>query len=219
MARLKLKLTASEHAALDEGLRGFYVRGENGEFLLDAEEDPRVSEFRKTNRSMKEQLDKLRPQDYNLANQVSELREKIEQMESEGKAKDARLARAALERTVREVGGKHGLRQGAVEDMLRRVQDAGFAMDGGTAVRKDSAGKVVPSKKNKDLPMTLAEFVSELKTDGAGFLFEKPAGSGMLNRGERTSGKPALESLPDDAPMSARIEQAQKASESGALGM
>ena len=187
---LKRTLTAEEHAALTPELQAFYVAAADGiGFTLDAEADPavrtlqtQVGEFRENNVTLTRQMEELRksrkppPENAALEERVADLTRIVtEEREATTRERTAR-AEDRFQIRVAEIGGKNGVRQEAVSDMVSRAKAFGFRVDGDTVVafKGDAA---VMSKRDASVRMTLTEWMHDQRRDGGGHLFKPSKGS------------------------------------------
>ena len=189
---LKRTLTAEQHSALAEPLQALYASDGNDGFVLQADPDPRVAEFRNNNLALKKQLEAkekkpaFRPEDASMADQLNELRGKYAAMEAKEAKATAAATRAALQTRIAETGKRLGIQASAMRDVMFRAEDAGFTVKDGAPVALDPEGNVVA---NGDTPLTLGAWLADLKENGGDHLFAKPSGTtGGWNANGKTQG-------------------------------
>lgn len=128
---LKARLTADEHKALAEGLRGFY-REEGGAFLLDAEGVEDVSGLKRTLEDKKADVVKLRA--------------KIEELQKQFDGLDPEKARTALAE-LDKLRDKQLMDEGKVEELITKRTDR---------LRADADAKVAAlTTRNAELEQTI----------------------------------------------------------------
>ena len=78
---------------------------------------------------------------------------------------------------VAEIGGKNGVRQEAVSDMVSRAKASGFRVepDGTVAAFRNDAA--VMSRRDPSMRMTLTEWMHDQRRDGGGHLFKPSKGA------------------------------------------
>ena len=187
---IKRTLTTEEHTALTSELQALYVAAADGNgFTLDVEVDPtirtlqtQVGEFRENNVTLTQQMRDLRasrapePENAALEERVADLTRIVtEEREATTRERTAR-AEDRFQIRVAEIGGKNGVRQEAVSDMVSRAKAFGFRVDGDTVVafKGDAA---VMSKRDPSVRLTLTEWMHDQRRDGGGHLFKPSKGS------------------------------------------
>ena len=186
---LKRTLTAEEHAALVPAQQTFYVAAADGNgFALDVEADPAVrtlqtsiGEFRENNITLQRQMEELRakrqppPENAALEERVADLTRIVtEEREATARERSAR-AEDRFKIRVAEIGGKNGVRQEAVSDVVSRAKAFGFRVDGDTVVafKGDAA---LMSRRDPSVRLTLTEWMHDQRRDGGGHLFKPSKG-------------------------------------------
>lgn len=189
---LKRTLTTEERSALATELQALYVAAADGNgFTLDIEADPavrtlqtQIGEFRENNITLTRQMEDLRaksltpPENAALEERVADLT-RIVKEEQEATARE-RAARSEdrFQIRVAEIGGKNGVRQEAIPDMVSRAKASGFRVveaDGTVAAfRGDNA---IMSRRDPSVRLTLTEWMHDQRRDGGGHLFKPSKGA------------------------------------------
>ena len=190
---LKTKLTAAEHAALDDVQKALYV-ADGTEFRLDVVEDPRikelqktVGEFRETNVAVLKEIKALKEAGSNPPGdppiqktgdqlKISKLEEEMAALKTEN-AKSKSVASAATFTTdVQKIAAGAGVRDTAIADVVSRSQAAGWKAEEGGITSYGADGKAVMSTADPSQRMTLSEWVKGLRHDGGAHLFKDSSG-------------------------------------------
>ena len=201
---LKNKLTAAEHAALDDGQKDLYVADGTG-FRLDVEPDPRIKElqtrqgeFRETNIALLKRLDALEkagkgtPPIQKTGDQlkISQLEEAMAALKTENEKNRSVASAATFKTDVAQIATGAGVRDTAIADVIARSQAAGWKAEEGGITSYGADGKAVMSVADPSQRMTLSEWVKNLRHDGGGHLFKDS--SGVNNRNTKPSAPEAL---------------------------
>lgn len=190
---LKRTLTAAEHAALDPALQALYVAAADGNgFTLEVEADPavralqtQIGEFRENNLTLTRQMEELRaqrvppPENAALEERIADLTRRADQADEATKREREARAEDRFQIRVAEVGGKNGVRQEALPDMVSRAKAAGFRVvdvDGQATVASFRGETAVMSKRDPSMRMTLTEWMHDQRRDGGGHLFKPSKG-------------------------------------------
>ena len=195
---LKHKLTAAEHAALEDGQKANYV-ADGTEFRLDVVEDPRikemqttVGEFRETNITVLKELAALKkaakaeggdPPIQKTGDQlrIAELEEKVTVLTTKAGKSDATAAAATFKVDVAKIAAAAGVEGNAIADVVARSQAAGWKAEEGGITSYGADGKAVMSTADPSQRMTMSEWVKNLKHDGGAHLFKGSSGVGNRN--------------------------------------
>ena len=190
---LKNKLTAAEHAALEDGLKGLYV-ADGTEFRLDVAEDPRVKElqtsvgeFRENNVTLLKRLDALEkagkgdggdPPIRKTGDQlkIAKLEEEMVSLKAENTKSHSVASAATFKTDVAQIATGAGVRDTAIADVVARSQAAGWKAEEGGITSYGADGKAVMSTADPSQRMTLSEWVKNLRHDGGGHLFKDSSG-------------------------------------------
>ena len=193
---LKLKLTAAEHAALDDGLKAFYVE-DGTEFRLDVVEDPRikelqttVGEFRETNITVLKELAALKkagdqdpPPIRRTGDQlkIAKLEEEMLKLTAENTKANSVASAATFKNDVAQIATGAGVRDTAIADVVARSQASGWKAEEGGITSYGADGKAVMSTADPSQRMTLSEWVKNLRHDGGAHLFKDSSGANPRN--------------------------------------
>ena len=194
---LKLKLTAAEHAALDDGLKAFYVE-DGTEFRLDVVEDPRikelqttVGEFRETNITVLKELaaikkagkgdDDLPIRKTGDQLKIAKLEEEMLKLTAENTKANSVASAATFKNDVAQIATGAGVRDTAIADVVARSQAAGWKAEEGGITSYGPDDKAVMSTADPSQRMTLSEWVKNLRHDGGAHLFKDSSGANHRN--------------------------------------
>ena len=166
-----------------------------------------VNEFRENNIALKKKVEELegqakppekRPEDMSLAEQLANEKRERQALQERFEAKEREVARADFRTRLAAEGKKVHLLPGAVDDLMARAEAAGFQLKDGAIVALDADGNVKPSVKVQNANLTLAEWMSDQKSNGAGHLFGSPSGAGdATGQGNGVVTKPGAKVLQD----------------------
>ena len=203
---LKPKLTAAEHAALDDGLKSIYVE-DGTEFRLNVVEDPRikelqttVGEFRETNILNFKRIDALEkagkgdhePPIRKTGDQlkIAQLEEEMLKLTAENTKANSVASVATFKNDVAQIATGAGVRDTAIADVVARSQAAGWKAEEGGITSYGADGKAVMSTADPSQRMTLSEWVKNLRHDGGAHLFKDS--SGVSHRNTKSTAPEAL---------------------------
>ena len=193
------KLTATEHAALDDGLKGIYV-ADGTEFRLDVVEDPRVKElqksvgeFRESNIALLKRLDVLEkvgkgdggdPPIRKTRDQleIAKMKEQMVALEAESEKNRSVASVATFKADVAQIASAAGVEDTAIQDVVARSQAAGWKAEEGGITSYGANGKAVMSTADPSQRMTMSEWVKNLRHDGGSHLFKGSSGVGNANK-------------------------------------
>ena len=188
---IKRTLTAEEHAALTPELQALYPAAADGNgFTLDVEVDPalrasqaQVGEFRENNLTLTRQVEEDKrkrvppPENAALEERVADLTRIVTEERAETRREREGRAEDRFQIRVAEIGGKNGVRQEAISDMVARAKASGFRVEQDGTVAAFKGDSAVMSKRDLSVRLTLTEWMNDQRRDGGGHLFKPSKGS------------------------------------------
>ena len=194
------KLTAAEHAALEDGQKANYV-ADGTEFRLDVVKDPQIKEMQtklgefrensianlKRTAALEKVIADLTDKDPPIRKtgdqlEMAKMKEQMAALEAKATKADATAAAATFKADMAQIALAAGVEDEAIPDVVARSEVAGWKSEEGGITSYGANGKAVMSTADPSQRMTASEWVKNLQHDGGAHLFKSSSGVGNSNK-------------------------------------